>query len=216
MKVESINKQHGASLVEAMISLFVFAVGALGIAAIQTTSLVRVDDTKQRSLAIWKAQELADRIRSSKSVDDPDGLLAEYIAAVGNTNADDGIGKIDTSDQYQCPNAAPTRCDDINGTNAAACSPAQMVAFDLWSVMCDADSGLAVDGTPNDGAIGLRDVEIALEQNGADFRLYLEWSNREAGNDLDLQTTAQTVTTNLCGDDETIDARLDAYCLRFQ
>ena len=64
---------RGATLVESLIALFVFAIGALGIAALQTTTLVRSDDVKQRSLAIWKAQELADRIKATTTLDDPDG-----------------------------------------------------------------------------------------------------------------------------------------------
>jgi len=75
-------KQRGSSLVEAMVALVVFAVGALGIAAMQTVSMVRGDDTRQRSIAIWKAQELVDRIKATKTTDDPDGLVAEYIVVL--------------------------------------------------------------------------------------------------------------------------------------
>lgn len=208
------NNQLGATLIEAVVSLFVFAVGALGIAALQTTSLVRVDDTKQRSVAIWKAQELADRMRLSKTAADPEGLVPDYITAIGNDNSDDGIGVVDSDDVFDCPTTAPTRCDDVNGTNASACSTADMVAFDIWSVMCDLDSGIAASN--QNGSVGLRDVEVALEQDGSEFRLYLEWQSRSANNNANIQDDADpvTITTNLCGDDEDIDSRLDAYCLK--
>lgn len=215
-------KQRGATLIEAMVSLFVFAVGALGIAAMQTSSLVRVDDTKQRSIAIWKAQELVDRMRNSKTVADPDGLLPEYLAEIDNDNSDNGIGVLDGDDDFPCPAAAaaPQRCDDVNGTNVAACSTAQLVAFDVWSVMCDPNSGIALTGAGNDGSVGLRNVEVAMERTGTEFRLYIEWLNRSATSNVELGVDAEdvvrTVTTNLCGDDKQIDARLDAYCLRFE
>lgn len=215
-------RQVGATLIETMVSLFIFAVGALGIAAMQTSSLVRVDDTKQRSLAIWKAQELADRMRNTKTVDDPDGLLPEFLAEINNDNSGDTIGAYGTSDFFVCPNTVPTRCDDVSGSATTACSTAAFVEFEVWSVMCDPSSGVAVGaGNVNDGAIGLRDVELAMVQNGTEFRLYIEWLSRSANSDQSIQETdttlaARTVSTNLCGDAEDVDSRLDVYCLKFE
>ena len=65
--IKSLANQAGATLLESLIALVVFSIGALGIAALQTATLVRSDDVKQRSIAIWKAQELADRIKASGS-----------------------------------------------------------------------------------------------------------------------------------------------------
>lgn len=219
-------KQNGASLVEAMTALFVFSVGALGIAAMQTASMVRGDDTRQRSIAIWKAQELVDRIKATKTIDDPDGLIAEYITAIGNNNTDNGIGALVENDEYDCPVAVPTRCDDQNGTNAAACNAAQVVAADIWTVLCEPNTGMVPNGAAVAGSVGLRNLEVALEDTGTEYRLYFEWLNRTTNNNLDAEGTdsgqqnsdgsARNVTTNLCGDDENIDSRLDAYCLRFE
>lgn len=214
MTFKNPSTQVGATLIEAMVSLFVFAVGALGIAAMQTTSLVRGDDAKQRSLAIWKAQELADRIRVTRTPQKPEGLIQEYITAIGNTNADNSIGKVDDSDIYSCPTTEPTRCDDVYGTAASACNQAQLVTFDIWSVMCDPNSGLR--GASNDGSIGLRDVELAAEKSGDQVRIYLEWANRDSSSNEKLQTTNKKIKTDLCGVEKDVDARLDAYCLRFQ
>lgn len=208
------NKEKGATLIEAMVSLFVFAVGALGIAAMQTTTLVRADDTKQRSIAIWKAQELADRMRVTITPRRPDGLIKEYVTEVGNSNKD-SIGKVNESDVYSCPSTAPTRCDDVDdSTKAASCTQAQLIKFDVWSVMCDPDSGIS--GGSNDGSIGLRDVELAVTRNDADgtVRIYFEWANRDSSNDEKLQSSKKEIATDLCGVEEPVDARLDAYCLR--
>lgn len=218
-------QQTGATLIEAMVSLFVFAVGALGIAAMQTTSLVKVDDSKQRSLAIWKAQELADRMRVTITAQRPDGLLAEYVAKIGNDKK--GIGKFETDGDgtaYACPGSAPQRCDDVDGSAASACSQAELIEFDVWSVLCDENSGLR--GASADGAIGLRDVELAAElvettvddKKRLDARIYLEWVNRDSLNDEDLENASDVVnaSTDLCGEDIDVDTRLDAYCLRVQ
>lgn len=217
--------QKGATLIEAMTALFVFAVGALGIAAMQTTSMVRGDDTRQRSIAIWKAQELVDRIKATKTIDNPDGLIGTYITEIGNTNADNGIGVFGGS-EYQCPVAAPTRCDDTNGTNVGACTAAQVVQADLWSVFCEPTTGLVPNGNAVTGSVGLRNLEVALEQNGSEYRLYFEWLNRTSNNSVDSELaasgqqnsdgSARNVVTNLCGEDENVDTRLDAYCLRFE
>ena len=78
-----IKKQNGASLIEAIVSLLVFSIGVLGITALQTLSLVRSGDVKQRSVAIWKAQELVDRIRSTRTIDNVNGLAGSYKTLIG-------------------------------------------------------------------------------------------------------------------------------------
>lgn len=222
--------QLGATLIEAMVSLFVFAVGALGIAAMQTTSLVKVDDSKQRSLAIWKAQELADKMRLTVTPQRPQGLFAEYVAKIGNDK--DGIGKFNRDGNgtaYACPNSAPKRCDDVAGSEATDCDENELIEFDVWSLLCDEHSGLR--GASAEGAIGLRDVELAVhmetntitlpdnrQKEVSDVRIYLEWVNRDSLNDQDLEASTDDVeiSTDVCGEELPVDARLDVYCLRVQ
>lgn len=231
--------QTGVTMIEALVALFVFSVGALGLAAMQTASLAQGDDSKQRALAIWKAQELADRIRSTKSVATPAGLGALYFAALGNNTADigaDNAARIFTavgagaSVAANC--AAPaTRCADYrnpggNLVAGAVCTDAQLVAFDIWDVMCEPNSGLTNSGlaTTNDaiGSTGLLDVEIDLARNvnGAgvvEFTLFLEWVARasDTKREADVNLDGNTITTNLCGAPFDVDSNLDVYCLRF-
>ncbi len=250
--------QTGATLIEIVVALLIFSIGALGIASLQTASIVRTDDTKQRSIAIWKAQEFVDRMRSTKTSQDPDGRIDLYIAAINNDNSDNGIGAFNTNDVYTCPNTPPTRCDSGNNTTTCVVfepptldaagnvdpnvpqnpipddSAEVLVDFDVWSILCDPNSGL-VANTVNDGSVGLRQLEVALEEvalagTDTEYRLYFEWLSRSANNNLDdnsdgnntdtglLNTdgSARLVTTNLCGDDEMVDSRLDTYCVRFE
>lgn len=216
--IRNLSKQLGTTLLEALIALVVFSVGALGVAALQTATLVRSDDVKQRSIAIWKAQELADRIKATDSVADPDGLGPEYIAEIGRDIS--SIGVFDLNDVFNCPAAAPTRCDDVEGTNVAvnACNtPDLLTEFDVWSVFCDPVSGLssANIGT-TDGENKLKNLDVALIQVGDEYRLYIEWLSRSTDQDEDLQATPVNVTTNLCGEDIDVDSRLGVYCLRFR
>lgn len=209
------NQQAGATLIESVVALFVFAVGALGLAALQTTTLVRSDDVKQRSVAIWKAQELADRIKATRTIDDPNGLAAEYATAIGVTNRNQ-IGVYGTS--FSCPNNAPTRCDDQNGTAAASCTTTQLVQFDVWSVLCDPRTGAAA--ISNDGSEGLnklKDLDVALVQDGTEYLLYFEWASQSGERNEDVQASGTTtIETDLCDEaDVDVDSRLNAYCLRF-
>lgn len=209
-------KQSGSTLVEALVSLFVFAVGALGIAALQTTSVVRNDDTSARSAVIWKAQDLVDRMRSTKTVQNSTGRINDYLTAIDN-----GVNNIGTfnaaNGSYQCPSTQPTSCD------SQVCNADEMVTFDLWDVFCNPSSGLSATGGPQTGSSAIRSLEVALIQNGAEFQLYFEWLNRSAANSVDedgvdteLGNGTRSVLTNLCGNVIPVDARLDAYCVRFQ
>ena len=215
-KYSGVHRQVGATLMEAMISLLVFSIGALGIAALQTTSMIRIDDVKQRSLAVWKAQELVDRMRATKTMQDPDGLLSEYFVQIANTDVDSGIGKFDTRDNYshQC-GATPKRCDDTGGSAVDACTTTEHVEFDLWSVMCDPLTGVAVESGFADGNIGLRNLELAMEKAANEYLIYFEWLSRSADNDEEIRS-ATAIKIVLCGTEKTMDPRLDAYCIRIQ
>jgi len=212
---QKVSEQLGSTLVESLVSLFVFAVGALGIAALQTTSVVRNDDTSARSAAIWKAQDLVDRMRSSKTVVNTTGRINNYLDAINNNASN--IGMFNTASEYQC-NAVPTSCD------TQLCDADEMVAFDLWDVFCNPSSGLASSGGVQTGSSAIRNLEVALVQNGAEYQLYFEWLNRSASNSVDEDGGADTelgdgtrsVLTNLCGNVVPVDTRLDAYCVRFQ
>lgn len=56
-------RQAGASLIELLVSILVFAVGVAGVASLQILSLRDSFDNSQRSHVVTKAQELIDRVR---------------------------------------------------------------------------------------------------------------------------------------------------------
>jgi type IV pilus assembly protein PilV len=89
--------QYGMSLIEVMIAVFVMASGLLGLAALQSRSLMFAQSSFYRSVATDLAADLADRIRANRSpflaLDDsaalPTGLTAapNFGTCTQNTTA---------------------------------------------------------------------------------------------------------------------------------
>ncbi len=212
-----LNSERGATLLEAVISLFVFSIGVLGIAAIQGSTLVRGDDVKQRSVALWKAQELVDRIRATRTLQQPGGQIGVYRNAIGGSL--NRVLSFNGRVGINCPAVPPTQCDDVNGGAAQNCTVNEVAAFDVWSVMCDPNSGLsdqAVGG--GDGINRLKSVEMFLTpgDDANENFLYVSWLSRASDQNEDIQAAApNTVDISLCDTDVQIDNRIDAYCLRF-
>ena len=223
--------QAGVTLIEALISMLIFSVGALGLAAMQLNALSASGDSQQRSIILWKTQDLADRIRSNSNLAD------NYVARIDNATVDT-IG-IDTaagvitcgSNQYAEPAAF---CSDNVDGNSAVCTNAQKVNYDIWEVFCEPNTGLAVTGAVGgagaaaNGSVGIINLEVALIRNSVaagdpddDMLLYLEWVSKEAdsiqsGADNVAGFADETIDTTLCGVDREVNAALDTYCLRFQ
>jgi len=159
--------QTGFTLIEVLVTLMVFAVGLAGFAAMQTLAMREAVDTQQRSLAVWRSQELIDRIRAN-----PDGV-DDYI---------------DEAAAFDCDVAVATVCaDHHSGTakvNAATCTTEQMAAYDVWDVMCT-------------GAEGLEDVLIDMAAtltcadapcaDDSDLTLTLQWSSQAARANKDIE-----------------------------
>lgn len=70
-------KQHGSSLLETMISLFVLAIGLLGTLAMQNKSIQHNQNSYAYSQAIVLATDLNERLRISA---DPAATYAEWTA----------------------------------------------------------------------------------------------------------------------------------------
>lgn len=216
----SFAKQQGVTLIESVVALLIFSVGAIGLAAMQLTSLSASGDSQQRSIAIWKAQEFVDRIKSNKSI------VNQYITSIGNTDftsigLDTAVGRLDCANFAQP--AGNKFCADSPTATAAQCTDnADKVNYDIWDVFCNAESGLASSGANAVNTIGVTDLEIGLRQNTVaangddDYLLVFEWASRETENNADIQNT-QTLSTSLCGEAaQNVASNLDVYCLRFR
>jgi len=234
--MHNVQNQHGVTMIEAIISILLFAVGALGLVALQYSSMVGTGDNQQRTIAIWKAQELANRIKSNP------GQIANYIARVNNSTLDtigvDGVDNVITCGEGNYTVPVP-RCSDYIPAGGAViqdggiCTDTQKVAFDLWEVFCEPSTGAAVTATEAaataDGSAAATDVELVLRQNtqaedgNTDFAIYMAWLSRE-GENVNGADGVINIPTGLCGRtnadggeiETNIDSRLDVYCLRFR
>lgn len=218
-RLKKIRNQQGTTLIEAVVALVVFSIGILGLAGLQTATLIRVSDSEQKTLVSLKMQDIAERIRHSRTQSDPDGLVQEYANAInggssfGNANAA-GIGNITTV--FNCATRAQpsNMCGAVvAGGTPDSCNATQLVTYDVWDVMCNPNTGLATSN-PDVGSIGVQNLNVAIVQTAAGSRLYAQWLARATDTqDAADYTTGGTVATELCGTQEALPPVLEAYCI---
>ncbi|MEH6610820.1 MAG: type IV pilus modification protein PilV [Halioglobus sp.] len=100
--------QHGWGLVEVMISVFILAVGILGLATMQLAAKRLIFEAAQRSLATDLSRDILERIRSNP------GELSRYIARVNNM-------LLDRPTAFLGANCSKTEC-----------SSAELADYDIW------------------------------------------------------------------------------------
>lgn len=115
----SLPQQRGSSLIEILVTVLIFAIGMLGMAALQLSALRSTSDSSQRSQAIWLVQDLAERMRAN-----PSGSAAEYAAAPDCT----ALPANQCASRYN-----PTTSSVVA---ASTCTSSQMAAFDRWEAQC--------------------------------------------------------------------------------
>lgn len=181
-----IKTQTGTSLIEVLVTLLVFSVGLLGLAAMQLNALQGSTDSGQRSQATWIAQDMAERIRAN-----PEGSAAAYATA---PNCAQLPGTM-CADYY-----APGTATKVNASN---CTAAQMAAFDRWESQCSY-ADLATFNTIN-GRFTSRDflrapssgAALTVNNNAGQLTVSANWSGKadaiKGGANTDATTTAITV-----------------------
>lgn len=99
-------RQSGSSLIEVMVSLFVLAIGLMGILAMQVKSVQFNKSADTYTKAMTLANDIAERIR----------INPKNVTAYASTTL---------------PESPPTNCL-TNNVSAAACSAADLVNWDLY------------------------------------------------------------------------------------
>jgi type IV pilus assembly protein PilV len=219
--------QAGTSLIEVLVAIIIFSFGILGLAVMQSSSLVQAGDIRQSAVAAWKAQDLAARIKATRTAENPLGNSALYVAQINNNG--DSIGEDSANNLFACPAEPGVVCSQRNNAgaiaNAQQCTAAELAAYDVWEVFCNESTGVsAAVGT--DGAVGLQNMEVALlavsntqtdpgdvPLTTTEFIIALEWVSGLADGLADVNNT---ITTNLCGINRDVDPKLEVYCLRFK
>ena len=79
--------QKGFSLIEALVAFLILSVGMLGIASLQTTSLKSGHTAAMRTVAVMKADEILESMRSNLAA------LNDYTAGAGDMGTDNGCSQ---------------------------------------------------------------------------------------------------------------------------
>ena len=163
------NRQRGFSLIEALVGFLILSVGMLGIASLQTLSLKAGNTASLRSVAVIKASEIIERMRSNPT------QLAAYNVSTGDSGTDNG-------------------CNDSTGT-AVLCVPAAMAADDIFNWKNDLKSALpnnnnttaSIVVTPPGAGQALTTVTVTIN-----------WQER-ATDASTMVDQNYTVSTQMCG-----------------
>lgn len=104
-------KQHGFSLIEALVAFLILSIGMLGIASLQLISLKAGHTAELRTVAVIKTEEMLERIRNN-----PESVLS-YISTVGGSGVSNG-------------------CNDSGGS-VVLCSKAKLAKDDIYNWKLD-------------------------------------------------------------------------------
>ena len=176
----TLKKQQGVGLVEVLVAALIIAVGLLGIASLQATSLQASIDAETRIKATNLASELTDRIRANLALDN--SYMIDQSGATSSLCA-----------------VAPTSCSDAPGTttSGSACNTAQMTQDDLYAVICSA-SGIS-NRLPG-GTLQVTCADIDTDDadsctDGSIMEIKIAWLTRK--NITDNTTTADDYTDSV-------------------
>lgn len=154
-----LHHQQGFNLIEALIAMVVLTLGLLGVAAMQITAVRNTQGSYSRTQATSIMNDLAERIYA-------------------NTPGAASYGAFDSTVAGAC--AKPTVCAMESATPVAACSPAQMAAYDLFVTGCGptgATTLLAAGSLKTDCLDNASGVVVACTR-GLRMRITVNWTER--------------------------------------
>lgn len=176
MKFQNLATQRGVGLIEVLIALVIFALGVVGMAGLQLRTMSVTIDSTQRSYVVSKAQDIADRIRSS-------GIpTADYLTVNNPASAN--------SDGTYCDTPVATVCADAQGNDVTQCSVPEMRAFDLFDALCVGEGSLQQQVAEWQSNItcqyplaGVMTDTASCNELGATVTIDISWFARSVAND---------------------------------
>lgn len=144
----------GFTLLEVLVTIVIISVGMLGLAGLQARGLQNNHSSLQRTLAVYQAYDMADRMRAN-------------IVGVNNNNYD---------------NLSGTPSDP--GCITSGCTPAQLTDYDMriWNLANASllPNGVGVvcrDSSPEDGT----SAAAGCDGTGTIYAIKLWWSDDRSG-----------------------------------
>ncbi|QJR82904.1 pilus assembly protein PilV [Alteromonas pelagimontana] len=132
-----LGRQAGVGLIEILITLFILAIGLLGVASLQFVGSFANKDAISRTQSEFVAEQVAERLRAaSRPAQAGDGLVVNnryFEAANYNFSS---LSCNSGSSPYQC--YCLSRPADIPDCESGQCDEAQMAKYDGWALSCSA------------------------------------------------------------------------------
>ena len=170
--------QSGFTLIEALVTAFILAVGIMGIVSLLSLSKVSQHESIQRTRAVVLADDILERMRRN-----PAGM------SVYNVGLSAPLGD------------ASRGTEPVPNCQSGTCAPDELARYDLWAWerLLDGSSAIVTDG----GAytVGVRNVRACIDFTADDGRqntgivdVVIQWQG--------LQETADAVVSGgtVCGD----------------
>ncbi|MGP4843814.1 type IV pilus modification protein PilV [Marinobacter sp. 1Y8] len=137
-------QQSGFGMIEILIAVLILAIGLLGMGSMQTTGLQQTTEARNRSQAVFLAQDMLERVRANRAA------VASYALAAGNAPACNTAFAIDNSavdanDQAEWKNALA--CLLPGGDGSVAVNGQNVVVTVTW------DPQLVDPNSTNDGNV---------------------------------------------------------------
>lgn len=114
LPVPRASQQTGFGLIEILVALLVLAIGLLGMASLQTTSLQQTTGSQTRTQAILLAEDIVERIRANRP-NREDYVLSDPDAVACNTGFAITNGGLATDDLNEWRNALGCLLPEGNG-----------------------------------------------------------------------------------------------------
>lgn len=168
--------QSGFTLIEVLIAAVVLSVSLLGLIVLQGVSKYSSYEARQRTVAMYIATDLQDRLRLNKTA-----WITQQLAGSGSTYSATVSGS-----SLTIPSCAQTSGLMTN------CTQSDLVNLDIYSFQ-EQLRGASVSGTGNamNFPVGCLQLSRITSQNAANVTITISWQDREELNGT-LQNTANT------------------------
>lgn len=174
MPLNKLQKSAGFTLIEVLVAMLVFAIGMLGLAALQIRALQDNQDAYLYTQAVFQAYDLSDRIRAN-----PDFWAAKVTEDSANgaaaLSAVQTAAGVDTEASHDFCSTDDPAAGTSPGTMPDGCTVTEMAEYDLYRWFTDSQKilpGLTVS------LLRVTDPNDALKKI---LRLSLSWSMSNAG-----------------------------------
>ncbi len=107
MRLNRNHAQYGITLIEVLVTAFILSVGLLGLAWLQSVSVLAGHTSTSRTIAVIQSAEIADRMRANRTA----------VANYDNSFTASGLNN---------------NCTDTASTDASLCTPVQLAEDDVY------------------------------------------------------------------------------------